>query len=45
MSPLVLGPLMHGGGQWLTLIALFGGNRAVVYTDRDSTRPGCSTSR
>ncbi len=34
MSPLVLGPLMHGGGQWLTLIALFGGNRAVVYTDR-----------
>ena len=31
MSPLVLGPLMHGGGQWLTLIALFGGNRAVVY--------------
>ncbi|MDQ1434076.1 MAG: 3-oxocholest-4-en-26-oate---CoA ligase [Actinomycetota bacterium] len=34
MSPLVLGPLMHGGGQWLTLIALFGGNRAVIYTDR-----------
>jgi acyl-CoA synthetase (AMP-forming)/AMP-acid ligase II len=34
MSPLVLGPLMHGGGQWLTLIALFGGNRAVVYTER-----------
>jgi fatty-acyl-CoA synthase len=33
MSPLVLGPLMHGGGQWLTLIALFGGNRAVVYCD------------
>ena len=25
MSPLVLGPLMHGGGQWLTLIALWGG--------------------
>src|SRR6478735_6933556 len=23
LSPLVLGPLMHGGGQWLTLIALF----------------------
>jgi acyl-CoA synthetase (AMP-forming)/AMP-acid ligase II len=40
MSPLVLGPLMHGGGQWLTLIALFGGNRAVVYGDRsfDATR-------
>jgi acyl-CoA synthetase (AMP-forming)/AMP-acid ligase II len=34
MSPLVLGPLMHGGGQWLTLIALWGGNRAVVYTER-----------
>jgi len=34
MSPLVLGPLMHGGGQWLTLIALFGGNRAVVYSAR-----------
>ena len=34
MSPLVLGPLMHGGGQWLTLIAVYGGNRAVVYTDR-----------
>ena len=33
MSPLVLGPLMHGGGQWLTLIALFGGNRAVVYSE------------
>jgi fatty-acyl-CoA synthase len=34
MSPLVLGPLMHGGGQWLTLIALLGGNRAVVYSER-----------
>jgi 3-oxocholest-4-en-26-oate---CoA ligase len=34
LSPLVLGPLMHGGGQWLTLIALYGGNRAVIYTDR-----------
>ncbi len=34
MSPLVLGPLMHGGGQWLTLIAIFGGNRAVVYDER-----------
>jgi len=33
-SSLVLGPLMHGGGQWLTLIALLGGNRAVVYTER-----------
>ena len=34
MSPLVLGPLMHGGGQWLTLIALFGGNRAIVNCER-----------
>jgi fatty-acyl-CoA synthase len=34
MSPLVLGPLMHGGGQWLTLIAIYGGNRAVVYCER-----------
>jgi acyl-CoA synthetase (AMP-forming)/AMP-acid ligase II len=34
MSPLVLGPLMHGGGQWLTLISIFGGNRAVVYCER-----------
>jgi acyl-CoA synthetase (AMP-forming)/AMP-acid ligase II len=34
MSPLVLGPLMHGGGQWLTLISLFGGNRAVLYCER-----------
>ncbi len=33
LSPLVLGPLMHGGGQWLTLIALYGGNRAVVYCE------------
>jgi fatty-acyl-CoA synthase len=33
LSPLVLGPLMHGGGQWLTLIALFGGNRAVIYSE------------
>src|SRR5262249_33732779 len=33
MRPLVAGPLMHGGGQWLTLIALFGGNRAVVYCE------------
>jgi 3-oxocholest-4-en-26-oate---CoA ligase len=25
---------MHGGGQWLTLIALYGGNRAIVYSER-----------
>jgi len=34
MSPVVLGPLMHGGGQWLSLIALYGGNRPVIYTER-----------
>jgi fatty-acyl-CoA synthase len=34
MRPLVLGPLMHGGGQRLTLIALYGGNCAVVYSER-----------
>ena len=28
---------MHGGGQWLTLIALYGGNRAIVYCERRST--------
>jgi fatty-acyl-CoA synthase len=33
MRPLVLGPLMHGGGQWLTLIALYGGNCAVAYSE------------
>jgi fatty-acyl-CoA synthase len=34
MSALALGPLMHGGGQWLTLIGLYGGNRPVVYCER-----------
>ncbi len=34
LDALVLGQLMHGGGQWLTLIALYSGNRAIVYTDR-----------
>ena len=34
MSPIALGPLMHGGGQWLTLIAVLGGNRAIVYSER-----------
>ena len=33
LNALVLGPLMHGGGQWLTLIAMYSGNRAVVSTD------------
>jgi acyl-CoA synthetase (AMP-forming)/AMP-acid ligase II len=34
MDPLVLGPLMHGGGQWLTLIGLYGGGRPILYTER-----------
>lgn len=34
LAPLVLGPLMHGGGQWLTLIALYGGNKAILYCER-----------
>jgi acyl-CoA synthetase (AMP-forming)/AMP-acid ligase II len=34
MTALALGPLMHGGGQWLTLIGLYGGNRPVVYCER-----------
>jgi acyl-CoA synthetase (AMP-forming)/AMP-acid ligase II len=34
VDALVLGPLMHGGGQWLTLIALFSGSKAIVYTER-----------
>jgi fatty-acyl-CoA synthase len=33
LCALALGPLMHGGGQWLTLIALFSGNKAVVYSE------------
>src|SRR4051812_41493096 len=34
LDALVLGQLMHGGGQWLTLISLYSGNRAIVYTER-----------
>jgi len=34
MAPVVLGPLMHGGGQWLTLIALYGGGKPIIYTER-----------
>lgn len=34
LDALVLGPLMHGGGQWLSLIAMYSGNRAIVYTPR-----------
>ena len=33
LNALVLGPLMHGGGQWLSLIAMYSGNRAIVSTD------------
>jgi len=34
VDALVLGPLMHGGGQWLTLIALFTGSKAVLFSGR-----------
>jgi len=34
LDALVLGQLMHGSGQWLTLITLYSGNRAIIYTDR-----------
>ncbi|MDZ4827373.1 MAG: AMP-binding protein [Actinomycetota bacterium] len=34
MDPLVLGPLMHGGGQWLTLICMYAGGKAILYTER-----------
>jgi 3-oxocholest-4-en-26-oate---CoA ligase len=34
MDALALGPLMHGGGQWLTLICLYGGSRPIVYCER-----------
>jgi fatty-acyl-CoA synthase len=33
VTALALGPLMHGGGQWLTLIALYSGGRAIVYSE------------
>jgi acyl-CoA synthetase (AMP-forming)/AMP-acid ligase II len=33
LDALILGPLMHGGGQWLTLISIYSGNRAIVYTE------------
>ena len=25
---------MHGGGQWLTLIGLYGGSKPIVYCER-----------
>ena len=34
MDALALGPLMHGGGQWLTLIGLYGGGKPIVYCER-----------
>jgi acyl-CoA synthetase (AMP-forming)/AMP-acid ligase II len=34
MDAIALGPLMHGGGQWLTLIGLYGGGRPIVYCER-----------
>jgi 3-oxocholest-4-en-26-oate---CoA ligase len=33
MNALVLGQLMHGSGQWLTLITIYSGNEAIIYTD------------
>ena len=44
MSPLVLGPLMHGGGQWLTLISLFGGNPRSSTANDTSMPRKCSNS-
>jgi 3-oxocholest-4-en-26-oate---CoA ligase len=40
LDALVLGPLMHGGGQWLSLIALYSGNRAIVSTQRSFDAAG-----
>ena len=34
IDALALGPLMHGGGQWLTLIGLYGGGKPIVYCER-----------
>jgi fatty-acyl-CoA synthase len=34
LDPLALGPLMHGGGQWLTLTGLYCGGKATVYCER-----------
>ena len=34
LDPLAIGPLMHGGGQWLTLIGLYCGGKSTVYCER-----------
>ena len=34
LDAVVIGPLMHGGGQWLTLIALYSGSKAILFTER-----------
>jgi acyl-CoA synthetase (AMP-forming)/AMP-acid ligase II len=34
MCAQVCAPVMHGGGQWVTFMALFSGARVVLYTDR-----------
>jgi 3-oxocholest-4-en-26-oate---CoA ligase len=34
LDPLAIGPLMHGGGQWLTLVGLYCGGKATVYCER-----------
>lgn len=34
IDPLAIGPLMHGGGQWLTLTGLYCGGKSIVYCER-----------
>jgi acyl-CoA synthetase (AMP-forming)/AMP-acid ligase II len=34
MCALVCAPVMHGGGQWVTFMALLSGARVVLYTER-----------
>ena len=34
LRPLVIAPMMHGGGQWVTFIALYTGGRVALYTGR-----------
>jgi fatty-acyl-CoA synthase len=34
MSNMAVGPLMHGGGQWVTFINIFSGGHAVIWTER-----------
>ncbi len=34
VDSVILGPLMHGAGQWNTLIALYSGGKAILYMGR-----------